>query len=84
LTAVTGRRAKASQDTTSYPGDTRAILVVAVDHYRPRTITNDNAARKKALQIATFMVVRAIRAVLCEVHPAGPAPLPSPQFSRID
>jgi hypothetical protein len=40
------RRAKASQDTTSYPGDTRTILVVAVDHlpsagdnqqqYRPR------------------------------------------------
>jgi hypothetical protein len=43
---VTGQRAKASQDITSYPGDTRAILVVAVDHlssaddnqqqYRPR------------------------------------------------
>jgi hypothetical protein len=32
LTAVTGRRAKASQDTTSYPGETRTILVVAVDH----------------------------------------------------
>jgi hypothetical protein len=40
--------------------------------------------RQKVLQITTFMAVRSMRAVLCEVLPARLGPLPSPLFSRID
>jgi hypothetical protein len=43
-----------------------------------------NTDRKKALQTGALIRVRAMRSVLCDVLLARLAPLPSPQFSRID
>ena len=63
----------------------------AVDVYKLRSIKPSpqammavNAARKKVLQITTFLAMRAIRAVLYKVLSASRTPLSSPQFSRID
>jgi hypothetical protein len=55
----------------------RSVVAVAVDN-------SGSIDREKALQITTFMAVRAMRAVFREVLPARLAPLPSAQFSRID
>src|SRR5215216_7143439 len=52
--------------------------------YRLRVIAGHSTDRTKVLQITTFMSMRVTRAVLCEVLPGRLAPLPSPQFSRID
>jgi len=63
----------------------------AVDIYKlrsiepsPRTIAECSTDRKKYLQIDVSMGMRAMRAIVCDVLLARLAPLPSPQFSRID
>jgi hypothetical protein len=66
----------------------------AVDVYKlrsikpsPRAIAECSIDRQKFLRIGVSMgmrAARAMRAVFREVLPARLAPLPSPQFSRID
>jgi hypothetical protein len=46
-------------------------------------ITYSNTDRKKVLQTGVLTMMRVMRSVLCEVHPARLTPLPSPQVSRL-
>jgi hypothetical protein len=49
-----------------------------------RSITASSIDRMKVLQMTTLSMMRAMRSVFREVHPARLAPLPSAQVSRID
>ena len=49
-----------------------------------RSIAYRSTDRTKVLQMDTLKTVRAMRAIVCDVLLARLAPLPSPQFSRID